>query len=89
MVFIYGWEKEIERAQEGWGVDPGRGAQRIRSGLCADNSEPDTGAQLMNCEIMTWAQVRRLTTWAIPGPLKVSFQFRSSVGTLEWMTELK
>ena len=37
------WLRESDRAQEGWGVDPRRGGQRIRSGLCADNSEPDAG----------------------------------------------
>ena len=34
------------------------------SRLWAVNTEPDAGLQLTDCEIMTWAEVGRLTDWA-------------------------
>ena len=37
-----------------------RGRERIPSRLCANNTESSAGLKLMNCEILTWAQI---TTW--------------------------
>ena len=37
------------------------GAERKReipSKLCAVSTEPDTGLELMNCEIMIWAKIK-------------------------------
>ena len=59
-LFIY-FEREREREREhklGRGREVG---QSIRSGLCADSREPDAGLKLMNCEIMTQAEVGSLT----------------------------
>ena len=55
-MFIFEREREHElwRGRE-------RGEQRIQRGLCADSREPDVGLKFMNCEIMTWAEVRHLT----------------------------
>ena len=41
------------------------------SRLWAVSTEPDAGLQLMDCEIMTWAEVRRPTVWAtqVPHPM--------------------
>ena len=47
-----------------------RGGQRIWSGLCADSSEPDSGLELTNYEIMTWAEVGRSTYRATQEPVK-------------------
>ena len=42
------------------------------SRLWANSPEPDTGLELMNCEIVTWAEVRRLTDWATQAPFLTS-----------------
>ena len=39
------------------------------SSLQAVSTEPDMGLELTNCETMTWAEVARLTDWAIQVPL--------------------
>ena len=48
-----------------------RGAEREKdteteavSRFWALSTEPNGGLELPNCEIMTWAKVRRLTNWA-------------------------
>ena len=38
------------------------------SRLWAVSTEPDAGLELMDCEIMTWAEVGRLTDWATQEP---------------------
>ena len=39
------------------------------SRLWAISSEPDVGLELTDCEIVTWAEVGRLTDWATQAPL--------------------
>ena len=41
------------------------------SRLWAVSTEPDAGLELTNREIMTWAEVGRLTDWATQAPLKL------------------
>ena len=43
------------------------------SRLRAVSTEPDTGLEPMNCEIMTWAEVGRLTDCATQAPQKNFF----------------
>ena len=64
--FIYFWEGEREK-EEGTGRE--REGQRIWSSLCADSREPDAGLELMNPEVMTWAEIksRRLNWLSHPG----------------------
>ena len=38
------------------------------SRLWAVSTEPDAGLELTNCEIMTWAEVGRLTDWTTQAP---------------------
>ena len=38
------------------------------SRLWAVSTEPNVELELTDCEIMTWAEVRRLTNWATQGP---------------------
>ena len=38
------------------------------SRLWAVSTEPDMGLKLMDCEIMTWAEVGCLTDWATQAP---------------------
>ena len=40
------------------------------SRLWAVSTEPDAGLELTNYEIMTWAEVGRLTDWATQAPQK-------------------
>ena len=53
----------------------GKGAEREEdtefeagSRLWAVTTEPDTGLEPMNCEIMTWIEVGCLTDWATRVP---------------------
>ena len=64
--FIHFWETEHEqgRGREREGDTESEAGSRI----WAVSTEPDTGLELTNCEIMTWAQVRGLTDWAIQAP---------------------
>ena len=72
-VFIFLRQKERESMSRG-------GAERERdteseagSRLWAVSTEPDAGLALTDCEVMTWAEVGRLTDWATQGPLSVMF----------------
>ena len=38
--------------------------------LWSVSTEPNTGLQLKNCDIMTWAKVGRLTDWATQAALE-------------------
>ena len=55
---------ECERGRE-------RRGQRIQSGLCAVTAASlmQAGLELMNCGVMSWAEVRCSTNWAIQVPL--------------------
>ena len=43
------------------------------SRLWAVSPEPDAGLELTDREIVTWAEVGRLTDWATQAPLNVVF----------------
>ena len=47
----------------------GNTESETNSRLWAVGTEPDAGLKLTDCEIMTWAKVRRLTDWATQAPL--------------------
>ena len=62
------------------------------SRLWAISPEPDAGLELMDREIVTWAEVGRLTDWATQAPLLVldlddyvAFVFSFGVGQVEPM----
>ena len=59
-------ECEIGRGRE-------RGSNRTRSRLQAVSTEPDTGLEPTNREIMTWAEVGRSTDWATQAPQVLFF----------------
>ena len=61
---VYLWE----RVQMGEGQRE-IGGQRIQTGVCPDSSKPYAGLELMNSEIMTWAEVGRSEDWATRGAL--------------------
>ena len=57
------------------GPETGRDAEsEAGSRLGAVSTGPDVGLELMNREIMTWAEVGHLTNWATPVPLDL-FEF--------------
>ena len=51
------------------GAERGDTESEAGSRLWAVSAEPDEGLELTSREIMTWAEVGRLTNWAIQGPL--------------------
>ena len=62
---IYFWEREYkqERGREREGDTESEAGSR----LGAVSTEPQADLEPTNCEIMTWAEVGRLTDWAPPG----------------------
>ena len=62
---VYFWERDrmSGRGAGWWDTESEAG-----SWLWAVNTEPDTGLELTDWEIMTWAEVRRLTDWATQVP---------------------
>ena len=68
-MFIYYWERETQSVSRG-GIERGGDTEsEAGSRLWAVSTEPDTVLELTICEIMTWAEVSRLTNWAIQAPL--------------------
>ena len=49
------------------------------SRLWAISPEPDTGLELTNCEIVTWAEVGRSTDWATQAPLNTFLMVSSQI----------
>ena len=48
-------------------------ASKAGSRLWAVSTEPDAGLELMDCEIMTWAEIQHLTDWATQVPQESHF----------------
>ena len=69
-MFIYFWETEKD-SMSGRGQRHREGDPEYEAGsrFWAVSTEPDAGLQLTNREIMTWAEVGRLTDWATQAPL--------------------
>ena len=63
------WASEKERGREKGTQNPKRapGSEPV-------STKPDAGLELMNREIMTWAEVRHLTDWATQAPLMSLFK---------------
>ena len=66
-MFINFWETERAWVGEGWRARETESEAASR--LQALTTEPNAGLELMNHEIMTWAEVGRLTDWATQAPL--------------------
>ena len=66
-MFVYFWDRETEHEQ---GRDRERGNTESEAGfrLWAVGTEPDTGLEPTDHEIMTWAKVRHTTDWATQMP---------------------
>ena len=72
LTFIYFWDRERQRMNRG-GSERGRPESETGSRLWAVSTEPDAGLELMDHEIMTWAEVGPLTDWAPQAPQTLTF----------------
>ena len=68
-MFIYFWEREGRReVRVGEGQREGDTESETGSRFWAISTEPHVGLELIDCEIMTWAEVRHLTNQATQAP---------------------
>ena len=68
---IYFWDRE-RKSMNGRGSEREGGTEsEAGSRLWAVSTEPDAGLELTDSDIMTWAEVRRLTDWATQHPSDV------------------
>ena len=68
LMFIYFWERERDRARAGEGQRERETEFEAGFRLWAVSTEPNVRLKIMNCEIMTWAEVRHSTDWATQAP---------------------
>ena len=78
LMFIYFWERKRQSVSRGGAAREGGTESEAGSRLWAVSTQPDAGLELMNHEIMTWAEVGRLTDWATQGPWNFLFQSHST-----------
>ena len=67
-MFIYYFEREKEHEQRRGREREGDTDYEAGSSLWAVSIEPNTGLELMDHKIMTWAEVGCLTDWATQAP---------------------
>ena len=87
LTFIF--ETERDRAWTGEGQREGDTECETGSRLWAVSTEPDAGLKLTaltDREVMTWAEVGRLTDWATQAPPSLLF-WSQAFGTLSGMEE--
>ena len=72
-MFIYFWDRERQSMNGGGAEREGDTEPEAGYRLWAISPEPDAGLQLMVREIVTWAEVGRLTDWATQAPRKYYF----------------
>ena len=68
-MFLFIFERKRQDTSRGEAEREGDTESEAGSRLWAVITEPDTGLEPMNCEIMTWAKVRHVTDWATQAPL--------------------
>ena len=73
LTFLFIFETERDRAWTGEGQREGDTESEAGSRLRAVSTEPEAGLDLTDREIMTWAEVGRLTDWATQVPLMGRF----------------
>ena len=75
-MFIYFWDRDRQSMKRGEGQREREGDTESEAGsrLWAVSTEPDAGLELTDLDIMTWAEVGRLTDWAIQVPLELQFK---------------
>ena len=67
-MFIYFWDRERQSMSGGGAERVGDTESETGSRLRAVSTESNTGLELTNHEIMTWAEVGRSTNWATQVP---------------------
>ena len=67
-MFIYFWDRERHSMSREGAEREGNTESESGSRLWAVSIEPDVGLEPMNCEIMTWTEVRCPTDWATQAP---------------------
>ena len=78
-MFIYFWDRERQSTNGAGSEREGDTESETGSRLWVVSTEPDAGLKLTDHEIMTWAEVRRLTDWATQAPLITIFKY-----TVQW-----
>ena len=68
-MFIYFLDRGRQSASGGGAEREGDTESETGLRLWAISTEPDAGLESTNREIMTWAEVGRLTDWATQAPL--------------------
>ena len=71
VIYLF-FERERARASGGRADREGDTQSKAGSRLRAVSTAPDMGLKLMNCKIMTWAEVWCLIDWATQAPLPMS-----------------
>ena len=74
LMFIYFWRRERQSVSRGGSEREGDTESEAGSRLWDVSTEPHTWLELMNPEVMTWADVRHLTDWAFQPPQCLIFQ---------------
>ena len=64
LTFIYFWDRERQSMNGGGAERQGDTESEAGSRLWAVSPEPNAGLEFTDREIVTWAEVRRLTDWA-------------------------
>ena len=77
-MFIYFWDWERQSTNGGGAEREGDTESEAGSRLWAISPEPDVGLELTEREIVTWAEVGRLTNWATQAPQGPDFLTRLS-----------
>ena len=67
-MFIHYWERERQSMNGGGAEREGDTESEAGSRLWAISPEPDARLEPTDLEIVTWAEVGRLTDWATRGP---------------------
>ena len=73
-MFIYFWDRERQSMNGGGAEREGNTESEAGSRLWAISPGPDAGLELTDREIVTWAEVGRLTDWATQAPLAIYFK---------------
>ena len=70
---VYFWDTERQSMNGGGAEREGDTESEAGSRLWAISPEPDAGLELTDREIVTWAEVGRLTDWTTQAPLNIHF----------------
>ena len=81
-VLFYFWDRDRQSMNGGGSERKGDTESETGSRLWAVSTEPDAGLELTDSEIVTWAEVGRLTGWATQAPLSLPFSTAGRFQTL-------